>query len=83
MEKEREVLKREISKVMIRAQAAEASVVEQLSEIRQLNQTLTQNQSNIISIQKDLEAYKNDRDTLGIQVHFEYSLLIFQIKLLK
>ncbi|XP_024400258.1 uncharacterized protein [Physcomitrium patens] len=68
VEKEREVLKREISKVMIRAQAAEASIVEQLSEIRQLNQTLTQNQSNIISIQKDLEAYKNDRDTLGIQL---------------
>jgi chromosome segregation ATPase len=68
IEKEREILKGELSKNTFKIKSAEAAIVEHLNQIVELNCIISQDHDNMLKLKKELEACKFDRDSLGAQL---------------
>jgi chromosome segregation ATPase len=68
LEKEREQLKMEVSKGVVKIKNTDMAVAEHLTNIVNLNRIIGEADAEKMQLKKDLETAKSERDVLGIQV---------------
>lgn len=76
LEKEREQLKMEVSKGVVKIKNTDMAVAQHLTNIVNLNRIIGEADAEKMQLKKDLETTKSERDVLGIQVKL---LLLFTL----
>ena len=69
VEKEREGLKGELSKVVAKLKIVEAANSEHVNQIEGLNHIISEDHEEMAKLKKEVETLKSDKDVLGTQVN--------------
>lgn len=69
VEKEREGLKGELSKVVAKLKISEAANSEHVNQIEGLNHIISEDHEEMASLKKEVETLKCEKDVLGTQVN--------------
>lgn len=70
MEKEKEVLKVELSKANVNIKEVESQIAEHVAQIENLNHIINETDDETQRQRKELDIIKHERDLLGAQVSF-------------